>query len=584
MKLSSKMILSFCGVILIMLALSGVSMKNLSDINNTIEEVDKSWLPSVIAIQGMNQQLYAVRADLLTMMLHEQPDEIAYYKDRITLTLKGLRENGDKYKGLLATHGTIADARNRQLFEEIITSLNTISGIRGRIVDMVDKSNHGQALAIYDNEYRPLFRKLMALFDEIVILNVKGSSDASHNAFSIVEISRTTTILLALAGIVISVLLIFFLTRSVNRQLGKDPGELNILARRVADGDYNVDDGKAKTGVFASLVVMVDALKQHIENARLESANAQEQSKKAMAAMEKAEAASAEARQKTQAMLQAAERLEEVAQVVSTASTQLSAQIEQSDRGTAETSQRLTEAATAMNEMNATVQEVARNAAQASTASAETRQKAQDGAAIVSRSLDSINHVHQSSLRLKEDMAQLGSHAQDISRIMGVISDIADQTNLLALNAAIEAARAGEAGRGFAVVADEVRKLAEKTMASTQDVGAVISAIQHSTATSMESVDKAVQEVDRAAEFANQSGTALEVIVSTVDATADQVNAIAAASEEQSAASEEINHTIIQINAMSLQTAQAMEEASKAVSDLAAQAHDLTSLVSDMKA
>ncbi len=584
MKLSSKMILSFCGVILIMLALSGVSMKNLSDINNTIEEVDKSWLPSVIAIQGMNQQLYAVRADLLTMMLHEQPEEIAYYKDRITLTLKGLRENGDKYKGLLAAHGTIADARDRQLFEEIIASLNTISGIRGRIVDMVDKSDHGQALAIYDNEYRPLFRKLMGLFDEIVILNVKGSSDASHNAFNIVEASRTTTILLALAGIVISVLLIFFLTRSVNRQLGKDPGELNILARRVADGDYNVDDGKAKTGVFASLVVMVDALKQHIENARLESANAQEQSKKAMAAMEKAEAASAEARQKTQAMLQAAERLEEVAQVVSTASTQLSAQIEQSDRGTAETSQRLTEAATAMNEMNATVQEVARNAAQASTASAETRQKAQDGAAIVSRSLDSINHVHQSSLRLKEDMAQLGSHAQDISRIMGVISDIADQTNLLALNAAIEAARAGEAGRGFAVVADEVRKLAEKTMASTQDVGAVISAIQHSTATSMESVDKAVQEVDRAAEFANQSGTALEVIVSTVDATADQVNAIAAASEEQSAASEEINHTIIQINAMSLQTAQAMEEASKAVSDLAAQAHGLTSLVSDMKA
>ena len=584
MKLSSKMILSFCGVILIMLALSGVSMKNLSDINKTIEEVDTSWLPSVIAIQSMNQQLYAVRADLLTMMLHDQPDEIAYYKDRIVGTLKGLRENGDKYKSLLTLQGSAVDNRDRQLFEEIIASLNTISGIRGRIVDMVDKGDHGQALAIYDNEYRPLFRKLMGLFDEIVILNVKGSSDASHKAFNIVETSRTTTILLALAGIVISVFLIFFLTRSVNRQLGKDPGELNILARRVAEGDYNVDDGKPKTGVFASLVAMVDALKRHIENARLESANAQEQSQKAMEAMEKAEAASMEARQKTQAMLQAAERLEEVAQVVSTASTQLSAQIEQSDRGTAETSQRLTEAATAMNEMNATVQEVARNAAQASTASAETRQKAQDGAAIVSRSLDSINHVHQSSLRLKEDMALLGSHAQDISRIMGVISDIADQTNLLALNAAIEAARAGDAGRGFAVVADEVRKLAEKTMASTQDVGAVISAIQQSTATSMESVDKAVQEVDRAAEFANQSGTALEVIVSTVDATADQVNAIAAASEEQSAASEEINHTITQINTMSLQTAQAMEEASKAVSDLAAQAHGLTSLVSDMKA
>ena len=584
MKLSSKMILSFSGVILIMIALSGVSMKNLTDINSKVEEVDQSWLPSVIAIQNMNQQLYAVRADLLTMMLHDQPDEIAYYKERIVGTLKSLRENGDKYKALLATHSSVDDIKDRQLFEEIISSLNTISGIRGRIVAMVDKRDPGQALAIYDNEYRPLFRKLMALFDEIVILNAKGSSDASHHTFSIVESSRTMAIILTLAGIVISVFLVLFLTRSVNRQLGKDPGELNILAKRVADGDYNVDDGKAKTGVFASIVAMVDALKQHIENARRESANAQEQSKKAMEAMEKAEAASTEAKQKTQAMLQAAVRLEEVAQVVSTASTQLSAQIEQSDRGTAETSQRLTEAATAMNEMNATVQEVARNAAQASSASAETRQKAQDGAAIVTRSLDSINQVHQSSMRLKEDMALLGSHAQDISRIMGVISDIADQTNLLALNAAIEAARAGDAGRGFAVVADEVRKLAEKTMASTQDVGAVINAIQHSTAASMESVDKAVQEVDRAAEFANQSGSALEVIVSTADVTADQVNAIAAASEEQSAASEEINHTIIQINAMSHQTAQAMEEASKAVSELAAQAHGLADLISDMKA
>ena len=127
------------------------------------------------------------------------------------------------------------------------------------------------------------------------------------------------------------------------------------------------------------------------------------------------------------------------------------------------------------------------------------------------------------SLDLKEDMTQLNEHAQDITRIMGVISDIADQTNLLALNAAIEAARAGEAGRGFAVVADEVRKLAEKTMASTQDVGNAIKAIQESTVKSTESVDKAVEQIEQATEFANQSGSALEEIVATVEATADLI-------------------------------------------------------------
>ena len=299
--------------------------------------------------------------------------------------------------------------------------------------------------------------------------------------------------------------------------------------------------------------------------------------------MEQAEAASKEAQSKTEAMLVAADKLEAVGNVVSSASTQLSAQIEQSDRGAAESAQRLSEAATAMNEMNATVQEVARNAGSASAASAETKEKAEAGAQVVEKAVHSIDQVHQMSLVLKEDMVQLNEHAQDITRIMNVISDIADQTNLLALNAAIEAARAGEAGRGFAVVADEVRKLAEKTMASTNDVGNAIKAIQESTAKSMAGVEQSVARIGEATELASQSGAALQEIVATVEATADQVNAIATASEEQSAASEEINQSIVQVNDMSRQTAEAMAEAAKAVSDLAAQAQGLTDLIQELK-
>ena len=233
--------------------------------------------------------------------------------------------------------------------------------------------------------------------------------------------------------------------------------------------------------------------------------------------------------------------------------------------------------------MNATVQEVAQNASQASEASAETRERALAGARIVEQSLQSIESVRDASLSLKEDMALLNEHAQAISRIMAVISDIADQTNLLALNAAIEAARAGEAGRGFAVVADEVRKLAEKTMASTTDVGNAIAAIQNSTTKSMEGVDNAVRQIGQATDFAGQSGKALEEIVSTVEATADQVNAIATASEEQSAASEEINQSISHISSMSHQTAEAMAGAAQAVSGLADQAHRLNKLIEDME-
>ena len=390
-------------------------------------------------------------------------------------------------------------------------------------------------------------------------------------------------LLFSAMGLFLGVLIIFWLSRNTLRQLGKDPGELNALAGRVADGDYNVEDGSKKQGVYGAIVEMVHALKTHIENAQRESENAREQSAKAQQAMRKAEVAGQEAQAKTRALLSIANRLEEVGNVLSAASAELSARIEQSDRSAAESAQRLSEAAAAMNEMNATVQEVARNASSASSASGDTRKKAEAGARVVEKAVRSIEDVHHISLELKGDMSRLNEHARSIDRIMGVISDIADQTNLLALNAAIEAARAGEAGRGFAVVADEVRKLAEKTMASTHDVGTAIKAIQESTAKSTDSMDNAVAQIEEATHLANESGRALEEIVATADATADQVNAIAAASEEQSAASEEINRSILQCSDMSGQIAEAMAEAARAVSDLAVQAQGLTELIREMK-
>ena len=387
-------------------------------------------------------------------------------------------------------------------------------------------------------------------------------------------------------------LIIFLVARSIAGALREGAH----FVGRVAEGHFEIDEAQrrsleksaARTDEIGSLARGVGAM---VENLKQLFAESEQKTREAHAATEEARQAMREAEEARKAaegarregMLSAAGQLEEVAAVLSSASIQLSAQIEQSDRGAAESATRLSEAATAMNEMNATVQEVAKNAGSASTASAETKEKAEAGAQVVEKAVRGIEDVHRMSLSLKGDMAQLDEHARDISRIMAVISDIADQTNLLALNAAIEAARAGEAGRGFAVVADEVRKLAEKTMASTQDVGNAIKAIQESTAKSMTGVDNAVERIGEANELASRSGAALEEIVATVEATGDQVNAIATASEEQSAASEEINQSIVQVNDMSRQTAGAMAEASKAVSDLAAQAQRLNELITRMK-
>ncbi|MBQ7585525.1 MAG: PAS domain-containing methyl-accepting chemotaxis protein, partial [Desulfovibrionaceae bacterium] len=197
--------------------------------------------------------------------------------------------------------------------------------------------------------------------------------------------------------------------------------------------------------------------------------------------------------------------------------------IDKSTAGANNQADRLTETATAMNEMTATVGEVASNASDAAQLSINTRHKAEEGAKIVADAVSSITQVGEQSTKLKTVMEELLEHSKSIDAIMRVISDIADQTNLLALNAAIEAARAGEAGRGFAVVADEVRKLAEKTMASTADVGKAIRGIQASANMSAEQVDATVQLTEKATEYANQSGVALQEIVQLVDTTADQV-------------------------------------------------------------
>lgn len=387
-------------------------------------------------------------------------------------------------------------------------------------------------------------------------------------------------VVVGLIGIIIAVII----TRAI-------VGPLTItqrFAEEVAAGDLDQElavHSSDEVGRLAdSLRAMVASLRSNIDDARQKSEQAQKATVEARAATTRAEEAARQAETaRRDGMLAAAGQLEGMVEIISSASTQLSAQIEQSDRGATESATRLSEAATAMNEMNATVQEVARNAGSASQASADTKHKAEAGAQVVHQVVQSIGEVHEVSLQLKADMGQLNERAQDINRIMGVISDIADQTNLLALNAAIEAARAGEAGRGFAVVADEVRKLAEKTMTSTLDVSNAIRAIQESTDMSMAAVDNAVVRIGEATELANQSGEALEEIVATVDATSDQVQAIAAASEEQSAASDEINRSIIEVNDMSRMTADAMSEASQAVADLANQANRLTSLIHQMK-
>ena len=364
--------------------------------------------------------------------------------------------------------------------------------------------------------------------------------------------------------------------------------KITAYAQAVADGNneaqldvYSRDD----MGQLAdSLRTMEDNLRKLVRDASEKAEEAHKMGEEAKLAMEEARVAQAQAEQaKREGMISAAAQIEEVVGQLNASINDISEQVENTSGALDHAASRLAETATAMEEMNSTVLEVAKNAGGASDISNAAKRKAEVGSEIVSRAVVGIQEVQRQSQALRDGMTQLDDHAKAISQIMGVISDIADQTNLLALNAAIEAARAGEAGRGFAVVADEVRKLAEKTMSSTTDVGNAIAAIQQSAGQSIQQVEKAVGNISDATEYSNKSGEALKEIVGMVDQTADEVRAIAAASEQQSATSEEINKSVADVNHIAASTSQSMQVAMKELESLRALARSLMDLIEHMK-
>ena len=290
-----------------------------------------------------------------------------------------------------------------------------------------------------------------------------------------------------------------------------------------------------------------------------------------------------EIRRSQRTIFEVANQSLEISGRVAAAAAELSTQVEGIRQGTDVQRERVSSTATAMEEMNSTVLEVARSAGDASEQAELTREKATKGAEIVCDVIEAIKTVHAAASELNDNMQALGQQAERIGNVMSVISDIADQTNLLALNAAIEAARAGEAGRGFAVVADEVRKLAEKTMSATTEVGSNINAIQESTLSNLQRVGEATQAVDKATELASFSGRALEEIQELVNLNSERITSIATAAEEQSATSEEINRAVYDINSIAEDAARGMQQSAEAVQGLAVMAQELRVMLDKLR-
>ncbi|BEH10971.1 MULTISPECIES: methyl-accepting chemotaxis protein [Geobacter] len=268
---------------------------------------------------------------------------------------------------------------------------------------------------------------------------------------------------------------------------------------------------------------------------------------------------------------------------VTAAATQLHATSTQMSTGAEEVAQQAATVATASEEMAATSAEIAHNCSLAAESSRHANDRAENGSDVVQETLTVMNRIAERVKDSARTVESLGERSDQIGEIIGTIQDIADQTNLLALNAAIEAARAGEQGRGFAVVADEVRALAERTTKATKEISQMIKAIQGETKGAVTSMEEGVKEVGKGTSDASKSGEALQAILEQIGGVTMQVSQIATAAEEQTATTGEINNNIQQITEVVQLTARGAEESAQAAEQLAKLAEELQDLVYKFK-
>ncbi|WP_320175630.1 methyl-accepting chemotaxis protein [Maridesulfovibrio sp.] len=278
-------------------------------------------------------------------------------------------------------------------------------------------------------------------------------------------------------------------------------------------------------------------------------------------------------------MVEITEKAQSISKYLTKGASEIETQVDQVSSNTEKQFDRIEYSSQAITEMNHTLLNSVSNAENAADQAKQTRVRAEDGMQTMTETSVAIDQLQALSDTVKSNMHQLGEQSQSIGGIIGVINDIADQTNLLALNAAIEAARAGEAGRGFAVVADEVRKLAEKTMQSTREVEDAIKGIQNAAQSNIENTDQTVEAVEHASELVEKSVKAFQEISGMSEDTATEIAKIAQATDQQSEAHDQIHKSVEDLKMLAGDTKSDMQESAKSITSLARTAQELEKLI-----
>ena len=542
LKLRTKQMVLIGVCCIVMLIIGGMGMLGMKVLQAHLGE-SNDRLHEVALLGQMKSDFLVMRLDLVYMLsskdsttLKNKLDDFAKKSAVVREVVKRIESsnmldaNEKEQFGIFKTGFEAYAAKGMPLGESLIAAR-----------ERSDEATADSAIAAIVKEVAPLYTKPGEAITALVEYSIKGSQTAYEDDVKKYHRDMLVMSLIVCGGAFFAFIIGLIIYRSIAGPLS----QVVITMSQVAAGDLtahsNINSRDEMGQLSAEINEMVEKLRVTISQISTTSTQ----------------------------VAAASDALHSTADRIATGSEEVAAQA-----GTV---------ATAGEEMSATSGDIAQNCQMAAEGAQRASQAASDGAAVVEKTVNVMGQIAEKVQESAKTVESLGARSDQIGAIIGTIEDIADQTNLLALNAAIEAARAGEQGRGFAVVADEVRALAERTTRATKEIGEMIKAIQRETKGAVIAMEQGVQQVETGTIEAAKSGQALQDILAQVNDVAMQVNQIATAAEEQTATTSEISSNMMQITEVVQQTSQGAHESAAAAAQLHGNAEELQRLVRQFK-
>lgn len=535
LKIASRSAICFSIIALVVVALGIFAMYQMGAIRSAAVEVSQKGMPSYEALGEINDRLLRIRITAYRLYAHRDPDAVQGAKARITELQKQLADVKEKYLA------TVTTEKERLQYEKFSEFVKGFVSINDRLMSMSDSNSLNEMNVVLGGEYRKYSDGLWGELDKLLKFNREKSEALAlqvQTSYSSAVVGVAGFVALAAA---LTIGLAVLLTQSIVRPLK----EASEVAMNISQGDLSrrvtVDGHDEMASLLRTLDYMQTSLRTVVEK-----------------------------------IIYASRKLHSSAE-------ELKLITDESARGVERQTLEIEQAATAVNEMTIAVTEVAKNAAELSAASQVSDELAKNGGRQVSDTIASINELANDVSSSMGAVERLSHQVEEISKVLTVIHTIAAQTNLLALNAAIEAARAGEAGRGFAVVADEVRALAQRTQQSTSEIDSMIMSIVQSTDETMKLMQVNNERGRRTSEIASAAGKALLEISEAVNDISLRNLVIVSATEEQAQVSNEVDRNLVSLRDLAVKTSNESNRTSAAGQGVSHLASELSELVGSFK-